>query len=95
MSTTTAANNASITLNGGSRISASDFTNVANFYRKWFTVTYSPPSTNGRITAADFNKLRQAIVSGAGTSWSLNTFPGTVSANARIKSTTWGAPVAK
>lgn len=94
MSVTIAANNVSITLNSNTRIAASDFTSVANYYRQWFTVNYTPPATNGRITAADFNNLRQAIINGAGSAWALNTFPGTVATNARIWSTTWGAPVA-
>ena len=83
----------SITTSSGNRITAQDLTSIANFYRQWFGVDYTAPASGARITAADFNNLRQAIINGAGSNWSLNTFPGTVNTNDRIWASNWGDPV--
>ena len=84
MATTTSGSN--ITTTG--RIQSSDLNDIANHFRQWFSVSFTAPS--GRIMASDFNNLRQAILNGAGTAYSISQLPGTVSTNQRITSTTWG-----
>lgn len=72
------------------RIQASDLNDIANHFRQWFSVSYTAPSTGTRINASDFNNLRQALLNGAGTAYTINGLPGTVTTGQRIVSTTWG-----
>lgn len=84
----TSSNGSSINTYG--RIMASDLNDIANHYRQWFSVSYSAPSVGSRITADNWNQLRQAILNGAGSAYSLNNFPDWVSSGNRITSMTWG-----
>lgn len=72
------------------KIQSSDLNDIANHFRQWFAVNYSAPATGTKIYASDFNNLRQAILNGAGSAWSISQLPGTVSVGQKITSTTWG-----
>ena len=52
------------------RVYASDLVAVANFYRQWFSVPYTAPSS-GRIHLSDFIALRSAIAASIPTTGSV------------------------
>lgn len=71
-------------------IQASDLGTIADHFRQWFSVSFNTPNTGSKITAADFNNLRQAIINGAGSAYSISQLPGTVSTGQKITQTSWG-----
>lgn len=71
-------------------IQASDLGTIADHFRQWFSVSFTTPNTGSKITAADFNNLRQAIINGAGSAYSISQLPGTVSTGQKITQTSWG-----
>ena len=73
------------------QITSADLDAIANYYRGTFGVSYSSPGSNARIYAGDFNNLRQAILNGAGSAYSVSV-PNAVNTNDRIVATSWGVP---
>ena len=75
------------------RILAQDLVDIANYYRQWFSVNFSAPGANARITADMMNTLRLAILTGAGNAAYSVVVPNTVSANDRISPMGYSTPV--
>ena len=67
-----------------------DLSDICNYYRQWFSVTYPLPDMDAKVTLLDWQALAAAVVSGGGLEWIIHV-PNIT--DGLVTNTFWPAPI--